>query len=124
MKRIFCLLTTIIMVASSVQAEDYHYMTFVMTDRTKASVDVENLSMAVSGNKLVTGDKEFIVENLQKMYFSMNNESTTAISAVESDSKSKVLEVYDLQGKKVKDMSVKGIYIVKTTGGTYKMMVR
>ena len=133
-KLFLMLLTTAAMVTAS--AADYQYLTFEMTDGTKASVEATNLSLTFDGTTLKAGTETFILINLAKMYFSTGDE-TTEISQIENgeffDEQSgkaerkidNSTEFFDLKGNRVsKDQIRKGIYIVKTKNGTSKLTVR
>ena len=110
--------------ALTAHADDYTYLTFETTDGTKASVSVASLAITVSGTTLTAGSQSFELSNLSKMYFSSTDE-TTAVEAIANVTLNEVAEIYDLQGKKVsKEHAVKGVYIVKTKKGTYKMVVK
>ena len=86
------------------QAGDYPYLTFETTDGNKVSVSTESLTLTVSGTTLTAGNQSFTLVNLSKMYFSI---------------------IYDLKGNKVsKSQMQKGVYIVKTNKGTFKMTVK
>ena len=106
----------------------YAYLTFEMTDGTKASIATSSLTLTISGNTLTAGSQTFSLSNLSKMYFSTTDESTTAdIKAVESSQMiiDEATEIYNLQGHKIsKDQMHKGIYIVKTKQGTHKIAVK
>ena len=123
-KLLLTLLTTAAMVTAS--AADYQYLTFEMTDGTKASVEAANLSLTFDGTTLKVGTETFVLTNLAKMYFSTNNQ-TTGISQIENGELKidNFTEIFDLKGNKVsKDQMRKGIYIVKTKNGTAKLTVK
>ena len=106
------------------QAGEYTFVTFEMTDGTKASVPVSSLTMTISGNTLKAGSQTFVLANLSKMYFSDTNEST-AIEEVTTATLDEAAEIYDLRGNKVrKDQMKRGVYVVKTKNKTYKMIVK
>ena len=113
--------------AMNVQAEDFSYLTFEMTDGAKASVSVASLTLSINGNTLTAGSQTFTLANLSRMYFSATDETTTGIEEIESD---KLLidgstEIYDLKGRKISKTEMKkGVYIVKTQNKTYKIIVR
>lgn len=113
--------------AMNVQAEDFSYLTFDMTDGAKASVSVASLTLSINGNTLTAGSQTFTLANLSRMYFSATDETTTGIEEIESD---KLLidgstEIYDLKGRKISKTEMKkGVYIVKTQNKTYKIIVR
>lgn len=123
-KRLFLLLLTMVGVLS-VEAGNYTYLTFEMTDGVKASVSVTTaLTITISGNTLKAGDQTFVLGNLKKMYFSDDNE-TTAISEVTQAVLDEAEEIYDMQGHRVEKSRMKrGVYIVKTKQKTYKITVK
>ena len=124
MKKIF-LLWMALAGALTVQAEDYAYLTFETTDGAKASVAVSSLSLTISGSTLTAGSQTFPLSNLSKMYFSTSDETATGIEEVTAATLDEAAEIYDLQGHKVsKDQMRKGVYIVKSSNRTYKMIVR
>ena len=106
------------------QADNYTYLTFEMTDGTKASVPVASLSLTISGTTLTAGSQSFILENLSKMYFS-NEEVSTSIEEVDSVTLDETAEIFDLQGHKVSKAQMhRGVYIVRTKSKTYKIVVK
>ena len=125
MKKLFLTLLTAAAIVTA-QAADYQYLTFEMTDGTKASVEAANLSLTFDGTTLKVGTETFVLTNLAKMYFSTNNQ-TTGISQIENGELKidNFTEIFDLKGNKVsKDQMRKGIYIVKTKNGTVKLTVK
>ena len=127
-KRLILLLLTMVGVLS-VEAGNYTYLTFEMTDGVKASVPVTTaLTITISGNTLTAGSESFTLSNLSKMYFS-NDDETTAINEIDysqtDDLLSESTDIYDLQGHKIsREQMRKGIYIIKTKSKTYKMIVK
>lgn len=118
MMAVFALLGT------SAMADDFHYLTFETTDGAKASVEISALSMTIDGTTLVAGNQTFSLSNLSKMYFSVSDEtsSATGIRQLDNLNWQEILAVYDLQGHKIaREQMKKGVYIVKTKGGTYKI---
>lgn len=104
-------------------AEDYPYLTFQMTDGARVSVSSSSLTISISGTTLKAGDQSFTVSNLSKMYFSDHDEST-GIETLSVSDWNEVTDIYDLNGKKVtKDQMQKGVYVVRSKKGTYKMTV-
>lgn len=107
------------------QAGDYTYLTFETTDGAKASVSVEGLTLSISGTTLTAGEQSFTLTNLSKMYFSTTDETTTGIEEITNATLDEATDIYDLQGHKVsKEQMHRGVYIVKTKQGTYKMVVK
>ncbi len=108
----------------SMQAGDYSYLTFETTDGNKVSVSVSGLNITISGTTLTAGSQSFTLSNLSKMYFSTSDE-TTGISEVMTDGLNEATEIYDLRGMQVsKDQMRRGVYIVKTKNGTFKINVK
>lgn len=108
----------------SVQAGDYTYLTFEMTDGAKVSVEVSSLTIAISGTTLTAGGRSFTLSNLSKMYFTTSDE-TSGIEAISAEELNAVSEIYDLSGRKVqKDQMKKGVYVIKTKSGTHKIAVK
>ena len=112
------------LLGTAAMADDFHYLTFETTDGAKASVEISALSMTIDGTTLVAGNQTFILSNLSKMYFSVSDEtsSSTGIRQLDNLNLQEILAIYDLQGHKIdKEQMKKGVYIVKTQGGTYKI---
>ena len=109
--------------SSSALAEEYGYLTFETKDGAKASVEISALTITIDGATLMAGDQTFVLENLSKMYFSVSDETTTTgISQLENVASQDILAIYDLQGHQVEKGTIgKGVYIIKTKGGTYKI---
>lgn len=109
----------------AMQAGDYPYLTFETTDGNKVSVSTESLTLTISGTTLTAGNQSFTLVNLSRMYFSTSDESTTGISETVTADLNEVTDIYDLKGNKVsKSQMQKGVYIVKTNKGTFKMTVK
>ncbi|MBP5776472.1 MAG: hypothetical protein J6W56_02865 [Prevotella sp.] len=124
MKRIILFLTMLVGTLTA-QAGDYTYLTFETTDGAKASVSVEGLTLSISGTTLTAGEQSFTLTNLSKMYFSTTDETTTGIEEITNATLDEATDIYDLQGHKVsKEQMHRGVYIVKTKQGTYKMVVK
>ena len=109
--------------STSAMAEEYNYLTFETKDGAKVSVEISALSITIKGTTLIAGDQTFVLDNLNKMYFSVSDETTaTGIVPLENVALQDVLAVYDLQGHQVdKSKMTKGVYVVKAKGGTYKI---
>lgn len=114
------------LVSISAMAEQFCYLTFETKDGAKASVAIESLTMTISGTTLVAGNQTFVLDNLSKMYFSVSDETTTTgIRQLENMDAKEILAIYDLQGHIVSENQLKkGVYIVKTKGGTFKIASR
>ena len=123
MKRLFFLLTFMVGLFTA-HADNYTYLTFETTSGEKVSVEASSLTITFSGTTLNAGSQSFVLSNLKKMYFSSADE-TTDIKALTVADWSDVTEIYDLNGRKVsKDGLRKGIYVVKSKKGTYKIAVK
>jgi len=107
-------------------AADYVYLTFETSDGAKASVSVSSLTLTISGTTLTAGSQSFTLTNLNKMYFTTTDESTsTGISELTNVSLDNTTAIYDLKGNMVsKDQMTKGVYIVKTKQGTHKIVMK
>ena len=124
MKKIILLLT-VLAGTMTAQADSYTFLTFETTDGAKASVSVEKLVLTISGTTLTAGSQQFTLSNLNKMYFSTADETTTGIEEITNAALDEATDIYDLQGHKVtKEQMRKGVYIVKTKNRTYKKAVR
>ncbi len=125
MKKIILFLTMLVGVLTA-QAEDFTYLTFETTDGAKASISVAtDVTLSFSGTTLTVGTQSFTLTNLSKMYFSATDESTTGISEVMKADLDEATEIYDLQGHKVsKDQMHRGVYVIKTKQGTFKLNVK
>ena len=126
MKKALLLFLMAMMGTMGMKAADYSYLTFELTDGTKASVSVSSdVAMTFSGSTLTIGSETFTLTNLSKMYFSTSDETTTGISALESADSNEIEAIYNLQGHKVsRDQMQRGVYIVKTKKGTSKITVK
>ena len=126
MKKALLLFLMAMMGTMGMKAADYSYLTFELTDGTKASVSVSSdVAMTFSGSTLTIGSETFTLTNLSKMYFSTSDETTTGISAMETPDSNEIEAIYNLQGHKVsRDQMQRGVYIVKTKKGTSKITVK
>jgi len=124
MKKSLLLLTFLVGVLTA-HAVDYPYLTFELTDGTKASVSVSSdVTLSFSSSTLTIGSQSFTLTNLSQMYFSAADE-TTGISEVMTADLNEATDIYDLQGHKVsRDQMRRGIYIIKTNSGTFKVNVK
>lgn len=104
----------------------YPYLTFELTDGTKASVAISSdMSLTFSGMTLTIGQEAFELTNLSKMYFTTSDQTTTGIANTLSLDGDEVEAIYDLQGHQVNRSEMhSGIYIIKTKRGTSKISVK
>lgn len=122
MKRLLLILA--VMLGMEAYAGNYAYLTFETTDGEKSSVKVEGLTITLAGTTLSTGDLSFEVSNLSKMYFSANDE-TTGITQITLDECDENTVIYDLKGRQLtKEQMKDGVYLIKGTDKTYKIVVR
>ena len=118
------MMVTFALLSTSAMADEFHYLTFETTDGAKASVEISSLSITIDGTTLMAGNQTFVLSNLSRMYFSVSDEtsSATGIRQLDNQNSQEILAVYDLQGHKIaKEQMKKGVYIVKTQNGTYKI---
>ena len=123
------LLLTALMGTLTALAVDYPYLTFVLTDGSKASVSVaSDVALTFSGQTLTIGtEKEFALTNLSQMYFSTTDETqgATGISETLATGLDDAAEIYDLRGNRVsREQMRRGVYIIKTKNGTSKVAVK
>ena len=135
MKKFVLLLMTLIGTLK-VQADSFSYLTFETTDGEKASVAVdESLDLSISGTTLTVGSQSFTLTNLSKMYFTETDETATGIESIQKSNFSQNeieddAEVYDLKGNKIVNGKLSngklthGVYIIKTTDKTYKLIIK
>lgn len=124
--RRFLLFLMMVVGTLSMQAAEYPYLTFELSDGSKASVSVtSDMALTFSGSTLTIGTKSFTLTNLSKMYFSAQDETVTGISALETADSDDVITIYDLQGHQVrKDQMRRGVYLIKTNKGTSKVCIK
>ena len=127
MKKLFLFLTLMVGTLTA-QADGYTYLTFETTDGAKTSVDVSSLPVTINldNSTLTIGSQTFALADLSKMYFSTQSETTGISEELRLNSEEFASATfYDLQGHKVtKEQMKKGVYIVKTTSKTYKIVIR
>lgn len=126
MKQVLLTIAALWMGLTTIQAEDYPYLTFELSDGTKTSISVTSLSLTVSGTTLTAGQQSFTLTNLNKMYFSTTDESTTTgIRTLTATEMNEITDIYDLNGRRVsKDQMKHGVYIVSTKNGNFKIAVK
>ena len=127
MKKLFLFLTLMVGTLTA-QADGYTYLTFETTDGAKTSVDVSSLPVTINldNSTLTIGSQTFALADLSKMYFSTQSETTGISEELRVNSEEFASATfYDLQGHKLtKEQMKKGVYIVKTTSKTYKIVIR
>ncbi len=127
MKKVLLFLMT--MMGATAQADDgtYSYLTFETADGAKTSVALSSSQtvLALSDGTLTVGNLSFSLADLSRMYFSTSDETATGIQQLRVADLDDAADIYDLQGRKVaKAQMRKGIYVVKTSNGTYKVNVK
>jgi hypothetical protein len=119
-KAFFIFLTAMGTLAS--HADDYPYLTFETASGAKVSVPTASLQITISGTTLTAGTRTFTIADLSKMYFSASSETTTAIESIDNG-ELPCGSCYDLQGRKIDDVSsYRGVIVVKTKNGTIKKL--
>ena len=129
------LLITLAMAAVlSTYAADYTYLTLVEQDGTKTSLTAIGLTITfsdgnlVATNSITSESKTIPLSNFVSMNFSNNNESTTGINTIESESFSisDADAIYDLAGRQISSYAplAKGIYIIKKGSVTRKIQIK
>ena len=127
MKKVLLFLMT--MMGATAQADDgtYSYLTFETADGAKTSValSASQTVLALNDGTLTVGNLSFSLADLSRMYFSTSDETATGIQELRVADLDDAADIYDLQGRKVaKAQMRKGIYVVKTSNGTYKVNVK
>lgn len=134
MKKAFLFLVMLV-TASANYADDYKSLVFQTSDGTTTAVDLSSLVLTISNGKLTAtssyGTESFTLSNLSKMYFSSSE--TTGIEGITADDADTPLTAYDVSGRKVGDYknldaaksSLKqGVYVIKLSGKTFKIVVK
>ena len=139
MKRLCLILLGLTFVSIMKADGEFPYLTFVGSDGTVTSLEVESLEMTVTedGNLVAVngdGSKTFTLTSLAKMYFSTGDESTASgISLTETENADNEVEVFTLTGiflgkftdsAKAKESLEHGVYILKSKSETLKITVR
>ena len=127
MKKVLLFLMT--MMGATAQADDgtYSYLTFETANGAKTSVALSSSQtvLALNDGTLAVGNLSFSLADLSRMYFSTSDETATGIQELRVADLDDAADIYDLQGRKVaKAQMRKGIYVVKTSNGTYKVNVK
>lgn len=117
---------------TSVQAEDYKYLTIVGIDGTKTSITAVGLSISFSDTQLTAKnaytDETATVNltNLASMNFSNSDETTGIRETISEKETSNVDMIYNLQGQQLPTNAAlaKGFYIIKKGNETQKVLVK
>ena len=115
------------MAMPSVYAENYPFLTFETIEGGKISLPSESLTLSFDGNNLNVGGQTFLLSNLNKMYFTLSDESvSTSIQTHTNEIQNGTMEVFDLKGCKVPVSQMKKgeAYIVKDTNHTHKLIMK
>jgi hypothetical protein len=126
MKRIFLLLMFMMGIPHGQANTNNHYLTFELMDGTKVSVLVSSdISLSFNGTTLFVCKESFSLVNLKRMYFSSSDDTTTGILVPNMVRSEEVEAIFDLKGQKVsRDQMRRGVYIVKSKNGTFKIYVQ
>ena len=131
MKKIIIMACLMALTSITLQAADYQYLVFTLTDGTTQSITAQDLTLTFTGGNLTaqSGTESLTIPltSLTKMAFS-NDGSTTGISTISSDGiqTDADAEVYDLNGRRIPSNTTlrRGIYIIKRNGQTTKVQVK
>ncbi len=131
MKRILLTILCVIGITAAM-AYDYTYLVFQTSNGTATAIDVNDLTITVSGSSLVVtnsnGSQTFALSDLSKMYFS----ETAGISDISTD-KDQAIEVFTPSGLSLgkfdnllsaQNQLEKGVYIVKSNSKTSKVIIQ
>jgi len=124
---------SIILIASTIQADDYPYLTFSRNDGSEQSITAIGTTISFAGGELTAknGNEQLSISlvDLCKMFFS----DTTGIRDEVSMPTSQSIHIYTLSGV---DMGIystidsarshlaSGIYIIKSGNQTYKITIK
>lgn len=117
--------------ATRMQAGDYQYVVFTLSNGTTQAVTATNLSiMFTSDNLVATSGNETLatlpLSTLTSMEFS--TDGTTGISQITADQliTDDNTVIYDMQGRQMPQGAAlpKGVYIVKNNNRTFKVNIR
>jgi len=134
MKKILTIMAALL-IALSLQAYDYPYLSFQTTEGTVQSVSVNELIITFSNGQLVLtntdGSQTFSLSDLSYMFFS-KEQNTTGVTRIE-DVSNQTVEVFTLNGlvigrfeslQKAKAELKPGLYLIKSNGKTQKVVIR
>lgn len=131
----FLTIMAALLIAISMQAYDYPYLSFQTSEGTVQSVSVNELIITFSNGQLVLtntdGSQTFSLSDLSYMFFS-KEQNTTGVTRIE-DVSNQTVEVFTLNGlalgrfeslQKAKAELKPGLYLMKSNGKTQKVVVR
>ena len=126
MKKILLMLMFMMGISHGQANTNNHYLTFELTDGAKVSVLVSSdISLSFNGTTLFVCKELFSLVNLKRMYFSLSDETTTGIAVPSLARSEDIEEIFDLKGQKVNRSQIRrGVYIVKSKKGTFKIFVQ
>jgi len=126
MKKVL-MITTLLVAAMPLLADDNSYLLFEHTDGSTQSVVANGTTITFSDGQavVVSGDTtlKLSLRELSKMFFSSES---TGIESVEDQGQTGngVVEIYTLNGVRVDKMDRAGVYIIKQNGRTFKQVVK
>ena len=131
----FLTIMAALLIALSLQAYDYPYLSFQTSEGTVQSVSVNELIITFSNGQLVLtntdGSQTFSLSDLSYMFFS-KEQNTTGVTRFE-DVSNQTVEVFTLNGlvigrfeslQKAKAELKPGLYLIKSNGKTQKVVIR
>ena len=131
----FLTIMAALLIAISMQAYDYPYLSFQTSEGTVQSVSVNELIITFSNGQLVLtntdGSQTFSLSDLSYMFFS-KEQNTTGVTRIE-DVSNQTVEVFTLNGlvigrfeslQKAKAELKPGLYLIKSNGKTQKVVIR
>lgn len=131
----FLTIMAALLIALSLQAYDYPYLSFQTSEGTVQSVSVNELIITFSNGQLVLtntdGSQTFSLSDLSYMFFS-KEQNTTGVTRIE-DVSNQTVEVFTLNGlvigrfeslQKAKAELKPGLYLIKSNGKTQKVVIR
>ncbi len=128
MKKII-ILTLLAVFTLGIQAADYNYLVFTLSDGTTKSISSSSLNITFSdGNMTATSGSSTVtiaLTSLTKMEFSNNGE--TGIETIKTNfTLDDATEIYDMNGRRIPSGSAlsRGVYIIKSNGKTQKIAVQ
>ena len=134
MKKFLAIVAALLM-ALSMQAYDYPYLSFQTSEGTVQSVSVNELIITFSNGQLVItnadGSQTISLTDLSYMFFSKET-NTTGVTRIE-DVSNQAVEVFTLNGlaigrfeslQRAKAELKPGLYLVKSNGKTQKVVIR